>query len=143
MSQIQLATKISPASDNSTFVKHGLEVIPNPSSRFSRRDLLYTYVEVYNLTLNSEGRGQFSIEYQLSHTKPSKKGITNLFGLLGNEGASSISIQSERESNKDFSIEYLALDVNDLQSGSYELRILVTDELTGKKTTRQTNLSLY
>ena len=97
MSQIQLATDISPASDSSQFVKHGLKIIPNPSGRFSRDDLLYSYLEIYNLALNSNGRGQFSIEYQLTHTKPHKKGISNLFGLLGGGKPSSISIQSERE----------------------------------------------
>jgi hypothetical protein len=143
MSQIQLSTNISPETDSSQFVKRGLEIIPNPSGRFSRKDLLYSYLEIYNLTLNSDGRGQFSIEYQLAHTKPRKKGITNLFGLLGGVGLSSISIQSERESNGEFSNEYLALDVSNLQSGSYELTISIKDELSGNESTRKTSLTLY
>ena len=89
------------------------------------------------------GKGRFSIEYQLSHTKPRKKGIGNLFGLLGSGEPSSISIQSERESSGEFSIEYLALDVKNLQKGDYELNISVRDELSGKTIYRQTNLTLY
>ena len=143
ISHIQLATDISPASDSSQFVKHGLKIIPNPSGRFSRENLLYSYLEIYNLTLNSDGRGQFSIEYRLTHTNPRRRGITNLFGLLGGVGTSSISIQSERESAAEFSVEYLALDVNNLQSGSYELNITIKDELSNENVSRQTNLFLY
>ena len=143
MSQIQLATNIAPASDSSQFVKHGLKIVPNPSGRFSREDLLYSYLEIYNLTLNSEGQAQFSIEYQLIHTNPGKRGITNLFGLLGGGGPSSISIQSERVNAGEYSMEYLALDVKNLQSGNYELNISVKDELSGKKIDRQSKLTLY
>ena len=143
MSQIQLATDISPVSDSSQFVKHGLKILPNPSGRFSREDLLYSYLEIYNLNLNSVGQGQFSIEYQLTHTKPRKKGLANLFGLLGGGEPSSISIQNERQSSGEYSIEYLALDVNNLQMGSYELTINIKDELSGESMSRQTKLYLY
>ena len=143
MSQIQLATDISSASDSCQFVKNGLKIIPNPSGRFSREDLLYSYLEIYNLSLNSAGQGQFSIEYQLTHTKPRKKGVTNLFGLLGGGEPSSVSIQNEQQSSGEYSIEYLALDVNNLQSGSYELTITIKDELSEENISRKTKLFLY
>ncbi|UCF64103.1 MAG: GWxTD domain-containing protein [bacterium] len=143
LSDIQLATEIRNASDSTKFVKNGLYIRPNPAARFPRESLMYSYVEVYHLTTNADGKSLFSIEYNLTHKNPKKKGFTNLFGLLGGNKSSSISILNERESWGEFSREYIALDVSDLQTGDYQLTITISDEMSGWKDERQTNLTLY
>jgi len=143
MSQIQLSTDIRSTIDSSKFVKNGLFIRPNPAASFSRNNLMYSYMEVYHLNTNAEGKSLFSIEYNLTHKNPKKRGFTNLFGLLGGGKPSSISIQNERESIGESSVEYIAFDVSNLQTGNYELTITLEDELSGKKTDRQTNLILY
>jgi GWxTD domain-containing protein len=142
MSDIQLADLIEPVSDSSAFIKEGLSVWPNPAHQFNRNLPIYLYFEIYNLRLDDQGISQFSIDYNLSHTNPEPRGISNFFGLFGNKEKSSITIRNEHQAGADFSTEYLALDISQMQAGEYELEITVLDELSKASTTNKVQLTL-
>lgn len=139
ISDIQLATRIEPASEPGKFVKNGLVVVPNPTRFFALRDPVYIYFEIYNLTPDLKRSTSFIIEYKLTRLERKKKG---LLGLFGGGGKSSISTQIEREGKGERSVEYLAIDVSQLKPGEYHLEVTVTDQQTGQTAIQAKRIAL-
>jgi tetratricopeptide (TPR) repeat protein len=132
LSDIQVASFIEPSDLSSEFVKNGLLVIPNPAANFTRDKPIYLYFELYNIILNQAGNAFIIVDYTLtSIEEKKKKTLFNLFGLFGTPKTSSISIQNERNYSTDSAVEYLALDVSSIPSGSYTLSVRVTDASEG------------
>ena len=132
LSDIQVASFIEPSDLSSDFVKNGLLVIPNPAASFTRDKPIYLYFELYNLILNESGNSFITVDYTLTSTEErKKKTLFNLFGILGKAKIHSISIQNERTYTSDFAVEYLALDVSSIPSGSYTLSVRITDASAG------------
>ena len=142
ISDLQLAVDIEPAGPASGFVKNELQIVPNPSHVFSRKSPVYIYFEIYNLKQDSDKKTLFTLEYSLENLKKKNKSIKNLFGLFGGGAKASVSIQTEREGNNEFSVEYPALDVNKAKPGDYRLSVTVTDNLGGEKAEQTKELTL-
>jgi len=139
ISDIQLATRIEPATKPGKFEKNGLIVIPNPTRLFALKDPVYIYFEIYHLTQDVKGNTSFSIEYTMTLLERKKKGLLSLFG---GGGKSSISTQIEREGKGELSVEYLAIDVSQLKAGEYDLIVKVTDRLNGKPAVQKRKMAL-
>jgi hypothetical protein len=114
----------------------------HPSHKFDRKTPVYIYFEVYNLQVNDQKNSQYSLDYNMVLENGKKRGIGNLFGLLGGGKKSSISIRNERQEPGDSSVEYLALDTAQMESGDYKLEITVTDELSGDTVSNEVFLTL-
>jgi len=139
ISDIELATRIEPATKPGKFEKNGLIVIPNPTRLFALKDPVYIYFEIYHLTQDVKGNTSFSIEYTMTLLERKKKGLLSLFG---GGGKSSISTQIEREGKGELSVEYLAIDVSQLKAGEYDLIVKVTDRLNGKPAVQKRKMAL-
>jgi GWxTD domain-containing protein len=142
LSDIQLATRIEPGGDSTGIGKNGLFIMHHPSHKFDRKTPVYIYFEVYNLQVNDQKNSQYSLDYNMVLENGKKRGIGNLFGLLGGGKKSSISIRNERQEPGDSSVEYLALDTAQMESGDYKLEITVTDELSGDTVSNEVFLTL-
>ena len=138
MSEIELASKIQPATSKTKFVKNDLTVVPNPSSSFSKKKPVYIYFEIYGLT-QSERSSNFSIEYTLTLLKSKAK---KFLGIFGGGGKSSITTKIDREGKDEMSVEYLAIDVSSVKAGDYELKVEVKDEATGKTVSQTRKMTL-
>lgn len=139
ISDIQLATRIEPASQPGKFEKNGLIVVPNPTRLFALNKPVYIYFEIYNLQQDLAERTSFIIEYTITLLQGKKKG---LFGLFSAGDQSSITTQVERSGSGERSVEYLAIDVSQLKAGEYDLIVKVTDQLNGKIAVQQRNIAL-
>ncbi len=142
MSDIQLAPRVEPATIRTEFEKNGLAIYPNPRGTFQRQDPIHIYFEIYNLSQDPQGNTLFNIDYDLLKLKGNNKGITNLFGLLGTGAKKSVTIHSDRDGQSEFSAEYLAIDVSELDPGEYELTIKVSDTIEGETVERRVKLTL-
>ncbi len=142
MSDIQLASRVEPATIKSEFEKSGLAIYPNPRWTFQGGDPIHIYFEIYNLSQDSQGNALFTIDYDLLKVKGNNRGIMNLFGLLRSGAKKSVTIHSDRNSQSDFSSEYLAIDVSELDPGEYELTIKVSDIMEGETVERRVRLTL-
>ncbi len=141
MSDLLLAVQVEPATKKGRFVRNGMQIIPNPSSAFSREKPFYVYFEVYNLQQDEEGRTDFTVEYSLVSEKKSG-GVKRLFGLLGGS-KNSISISTDRQGREKDSREYVALNTSHLEPGIYRLTVKVTDSRSGETVERKQRLKLY
>ena len=140
MSDVEIAYTIEPAKEGSDFNKGPLLVVPNPLRRCPVNRLAYVYFEVYNLALNSEHRTDYAIEYELNCLTPQTSFLERMFGL-GKK--SSITVRSPRQGNDDWSGENVALDVQQLEPGQYDLRVRLTDNVRHTSVSRSIRLELF
>jgi len=139
ISDIELATKIEPATKAGKFEKNGLLVIPNPTRLFSRKTPVYIYFEIYQLSKDPSGNTSFTIEYTLARLEAKRTGLSRLFG---GGGKSSITTRIDREGKDEFSVEYLAIDVSKVKAGEYELTVKVTDQHNGNTAIQTRKIAL-
>ena len=66
LSDIQLASDIQPSDRASQFVKNGYQIVPLPSLTINRKKPIFAYFEIYNLSLDSSGKSNYQIDYEVS-----------------------------------------------------------------------------
>ncbi|MBS1519260.1 MAG: GWxTD domain-containing protein [Bacteroidetes bacterium] len=112
LSEIELATKIRKSENvKSVFYKNTLEVIPNPSNLFGMNlSEMYYYCEIYGLTPENISE-KFSIEHS----------------VLDLNNKVLISKSKDAERNGADRVDYGIVSIDSLSSGTYILRITVTD----------------
>ncbi len=132
LSDILLADNITTATENNSFVKSGLQIIPNPARQFPIDKPVHLYFEIYKLNIDARDKTSFSLEYTLKLIKQKKSGLKKLFSIFGGKSKSSISIKSDHEGDSEDSVEYIGIDVSKLKPGEYELLVKVTDNTSGQ-----------
>ncbi|MFC1564138.1 GWxTD domain-containing protein, partial [candidate division KSB1 bacterium] len=105
-----------------------------PASQISKGDLLFAYVELYHLFMGTEGKAQYSIDYQIV-----RKNKISLLGklLFGEKGEDTLAQQSVYEAQSSTSQEIIAFDISDLRTGDYEFLVEITDLTSGQKKSRK------
>ncbi len=116
LSEIELASTINQAGpeESSPFVKNRLVVIPNPSQLFDEKaDQLFFYVESYNM-YSAFPDPFYRIRYYISDLK-------------GVPVAGSLPVDLKRKASGDRRIEFGALGIGSMLSGSYLLNFDLLD----------------
>ena len=140
-SDLVVCYSINPASETSKFVKHGLEVIPNPSKRFNKSDPVYFYFEIYNLDM-VEGLARYKIEQTVRVLEESKNVFQKFMGLFRALRRPTISISREHQNKGPVAYEYTAVDFSEFYTGKSEIRIKISDLNSGKTTETKTQFEL-
>ena len=140
MSDLELAYSIEPAKNSTGFGRGSLSVVPNPLMRCPLNHPLYLYFEGYNLARDSKGKTSYTIEYQLKSIELDKSFLAR---LLTTEKKTSITIPSERVGSEDWSPEYVAIDVSELEPGKYQLQVKLTDNVARKSVLRSITADIY
>jgi len=140
MSDLELAYAIEPANSTSGFTMGSLSVVPNPLARCPLNRSLYLYFEVYNLAKDEKGKTAYTVEYQLTSLELEKPFLARLFTA---NKKTSITVPSERTGNEDWSPEYIAIDVSDVEAGKYRLQVKLTDNIARKSVLRSITADIY
>ena len=135
MSDIIPAMRIEPTEKSGSYVKNGLEIYANPGRGFNKRDPLSLYYEIYNLSYNNNDQTNYSIRYTLEEKK--KGG-----GLFRRKARSALSVEVDRMGDERVAIEYGELDVSSLKKGAYDLRVTITDKVSGTNATNYREIEL-
>ena len=122
ISDLLLAYKIEPAVEESKFIRHGLNVIPNPSRAFQKSEIVYLYYELYRLKLD-EKQTRYRVEQTASVLGGQGGFFSKIFGVFGGSKRQTVSIQAEHEGDKTEAFEYTAFDFSEFKSGDIELKI--------------------
>jgi len=138
MSDLLPAWRMEPASGASRFVRNGWHLWPNPLRRFSVRQSVYLYFEIYGLTPDTQGRTRYTTEYILRPTKPRKK----FLGLFGGDDRPVLRLKSTHEDTRTDLDEHAELDVSRVDPGDYVLEVRITDERSGATVSRTLALTL-
>ncbi|MFQ6091241.1 MAG: GWxTD domain-containing protein [bacterium] len=123
LSQIEFASRIEGATDNSKFVKNGILILPNPLHLYGLQlPVLYFYAEVYHLRLAESDTSTYTLQYAIldSTKKVVKSSGPRRFRKVGKSA-----VVAEQMS------------VATLRTGEYRLKLSVTDDLTGLNATQE------
>ncbi len=140
MSDLLMADEIRPASSVSKFNRNGLYVSPNPLHRYSTRQSVFVYFEIYNLTYDGNDQTAFTVEYTLDATN----GAERRGGLFrrGKDGPT-LSLKTERSGAESSTVEVAEIDVGKVEPGTYTFSVTVTDDVSGAQVTRSQVIELY
>lgn len=127
ISNIQFGSEIVAGKSKSRFSKDGVLIVPYPTKVISRSSPLNIYYEIYNLTLGSDDRTLFSVEYTIRRHK-------------GKEAISMTDVNNKTKSTD--TRKYLSWDLSDTKLGKYDLIIIVEDLNSGMKDTALTTFKL-
>ena len=132
------ATAIVPAAGESRFNRGGFYVTANPFRRFSVRQPVFLYFEVYDLSFDADDHTRYTLAYALSPAKDREK----FLGLFGKSDQPALTLQATRSGTDATARDYAELDVSKVDPGTYTLTLRVTDEVTGRTVERTTLLEL-
>ncbi|HGY56467.1 MAG TPA: tetratricopeptide repeat protein [Caldithrix abyssi] len=141
VSDLLLAYDIAPTDKVDAFTRNGLRVMPNPSRRFNRDQLVYVYYEIYHLD-NQDGLAEYTIDQKVEPQEESKGIFGTIAGLFSASNKKTISISKNYQSSEPRAFEYTAFDFKDWEAGRLRITITVTDKNTGKSAQSSTIFNL-
>jgi hypothetical protein len=125
----------------------GLRMHPRIGHVFTPEDALRSYVEVYGLR-TLDGKAEFEVRYSIYPGKPREAAvwvdlIRSASDLLGFDNSDPVISQSfKRSIHQHHAAEYIAIDINSLEPGNYELLVEVMDLNAGAATATRTSLTV-
>ena len=143
ISDILLAEKIDKDQNGSLPVKRGdINILPNPTSAFTKDDNLFLYYEVYNLAVNKDGLTDFDQKITIKKANNEnglEKAVNSLLKFVGlNKKDEGITLSSRYQTLDKNSQMYLQLDMNRLQPGSYIILVSIFDNISKKEVSKST-----
>jgi hypothetical protein len=119
------------------FERHGRRLYPNPDRRYTRGQRLATYFEIYNLR-TSDRYNDYDVSFHIYDSPQENKSawrklgrwVASVAGLNGDK-TPSISQTIHRRSGGFSSSEDIAINIDSLEEGRYELVITVEDRVSG------------
>ncbi|MBI4552038.1 MAG: tetratricopeptide repeat protein [Candidatus Latescibacteria bacterium] len=146
-SDIKLATSVKPQSAPGRFVRHGLEILPNPSRLYHRSQPVYVYYEVYNLSTDASGRTTYRTALNITAKDKSMNLVWKIlsgFGKLVNQSSTgkSVLLTFEDAGTAMDERKYTAIDTGDSPAGAYTLTLTVTDLHTGQTISKTTEFTV-
>ena len=121
---------LRPAEGKSVMQVDGIMVMPSPLSLHRTDEPLRTYVQVYHLTQNPEGKTAYTLEYRLDRMKSNFGFFGKLARVFGAGKKESLSFSFEDVGDQESTSHYVPLSVEDLEPGEYTLSVKVNDRLT-------------
>jgi GWxTD domain-containing protein len=128
MSDVRLVSNISTASEG-PFIRGGRRLIPNPAGVYSAEKPVMIYFEIYNLTKNSEGRTNHSIEYTIFPLSGGERPVVSAIGAqaLKIDGGREFALLQEEEGVESNLQRDIVIDMQQSQPGRYALQVTITD----------------
>ncbi len=121
--------------------QHRASLIPKMDTTLDRGKPVYLYFEIYYLTLNQQGKADYSITTRL---RPSQN--RSLFGelqeWLNKNQKSDVSQSFLVTANSRFDNYSLGIDISDIPAGDYDLNVSVIDRNSAKTTQRMIRVSI-
>jgi hypothetical protein len=143
VSDIEIAQYVDNTITKEKFVKpkSTLKVVPNPAAGLLKTKPLTVYYEIYNLTLNDDGKSSYQISYSIKMAdNPNFFGkITGVFSGKKEASTSSVTVKEGKSTSEK---EYIGFDISELPSGVATLEIKVKDLHSGKESGSSINLTV-
>ncbi len=128
MSDIQFSLDENSADKRFKIEKNDVTIYPYPFQRVLISRPILTYFEVYNLTLDNNGKSKYEIEYVFWKDEKKKKKIQ--------------STKSNIRGDKRNDVSLTGLDLKKMKPGNYVLEIIIIDKISDKRTSVSTNVEL-
>lgn len=144
LSDIEIAQYVDHALSKEKFMKPKttLRVVPNPAAGILKTKPMTIYYEIYNLSLNDEGRSSYEVSYSIHMVDSDKSFFSTVTGVFGSKQASGTSSVTVKEGKSVTEYEYISFDISELPAGIARLEIKVKDLLSGKVSSSWTNVTI-
>ncbi len=141
ISDVILAEKIDKDNRESFSIKRGdFNILPNPTSVFTKEDNLYLYYEVYNLSTGKDSIADFEQKITIKEVHDENgvsKAVNSLLNLVGiykkKEGVTLTSRYQTKDKNSQM---FLQLDMNKSKPGNFVILVTIHDNISQKEVTR-------
>lgn len=141
ISTLKLAFNVTPKSDLELRHRDELNILPNPTKRFYKKDPVFVYYEIYNLLLDGKGQSDYSVNFSLKELDKSSF-VKKITGIFSSGEEYKISVQSNQVGLNRTMSDYISFDMEKAKAGSYNLILEVIDNVSGEKARSQTLLEL-
>ena len=143
ISDILLAEKINTDQNVSFPLKRkNINILPNPTSTFTKNDNLFLYYEVYNLAANNNGLTDFEQKItikEVNNENGFEKAVSSLLNFAGfNKKEERITLSSRYQTLDRNSQMYLQLNMDKLKPGSYVILVSIFDNISKKEVSKST-----
>lgn len=144
VSDIEIAQYVDNTITREKFVKpkSTLKVVPNPAAGLLKNKPLTVYYEVYNLTLNNEGKSSYQISYSIKMAEGGQGFLKAITGVFGNKQEASTSSITTKEGKSTTEKEYIGFDISELPTGVATLEVKVKDLNSSKESSSVINLTI-
>lgn len=127
VSDIELSSSVSRQVIVDKFIKPDtqLRVVPNPAGFSLKNKPLTIYFEIYNLTLNDDGKNAYEVTYSLKSER--SRGLLGIFGKKPE-----VATATMRTGTSTMEREYISFDISNMPEGKAFLNVKVTDQQSRK-----------
>ncbi|HEX9654687.1 MAG TPA: GWxTD domain-containing protein [bacterium] len=144
LSDLQVSKKIVEGAEKPTPSKGALQVEPYPFRQVSRKAPLFLYFEIYGLQLAAESSvARYRIAYEAEQLSTRQGLWGKLKSIIGRGAGGRVELDSEYTGNASDTQEWIALDLSALPKGEVQLRVKVTDLVSGDASQREIALELF
>lgn len=144
VSDIELAQYVDNTLVKDKFVKPQttLKVVPNPAAGILKDKPLTVYYEIYNLTVNNEGKSSYQVSYSIKMLDTDQSFLSSIAGIFSSNKDASTTSVTVKEGKSTSEKEYIGFDISELPKGVARLEIKVKDLLSNKETVSGINLTI-
>lgn len=143
VSDIEIAQYVDNTISREKFVKpkSTLKVVPNPAAGILKTKPLTVYYEIYNLTLNDEGKSSYQISYSIKMAE-NPDFLAKIKGVFSGKNEASTSSITTKEGKSTTEREYIGFDISELPPGVATLEIKVKDLNSFRESSSTINLTI-
>ncbi len=151
VSQVVIASNVSPLGEQKPgkFTRGQFNVMPLPSRTFRRDQPVFVYYEVYFLTKDSENKKRYKVDFTIEADRLDRNLASKIFASFGklvskseDKGKITLTFDKEGDAETIAQAEYISIDIKDSPAGHYNLKIDVTDMVSGRTLTRNNEFSI-
>ena len=137
VSDIKLAMSIMPDEGAGPFIRHGLNIEPNPARLYQRAEPVHFYYEIYNLSLDAQGRTSYQVELEVTTKEPRHNiiwkflaGLGKLIGRSSDEQSVFMVFENGGITADEYS--YTSIDTGESPTGTYAMTVRIKDLHSGQ-----------
>lgn len=144
MSDILLASDVQTDKPEKFCINRDkVNILANPTKKFSKEEPLFVYYEVYNLKKNSSGLTNFTQnveikDYDSVNKSRFEKTVTDILSIFGMKGEEKIALTSNYQTAEINPHQYFQLDLSKVKTGKYLITIKINDQVSGAETSAST-----
>ena len=144
VSDVEIAQYVEATLSKDKYVKPrtNLKVVPNPAVGLLRTKPLTVYYEVYNLTLNDEGKSAYQVSYSIKMVDTEQSFLSSIAGVFSNKEQAATTSTTTKEGRSRTEREYIGFDISELPAGVAVLEVRVKDLLSLKETASKIPLTI-
>lgn len=143
MSSIYKTNMVSSARQEGIAVSKGVLIQPNPSNFFDINKPLHLFFELYNLTIGRDDSTDYKIEISAESVEGNDNIFDDIAGIFGSSENPTELLTISKTGGHAVQQEMISVNLGDLDAGSYNLHVKVTDNILKIDKERIEKIDIY